>query len=62
VELVENRFNTQVGSDTLKLKEAFRFFKTKRSDFSIELYGKGHDSELAGQEISRKQFPTLHNK
>jgi UDP-GlcNAc3NAcA epimerase len=41
VELVENGFNVLVGSDSAKLKEAFEFFKTKHSDFSIDLYGKG---------------------
>jgi len=45
VELVENGFNLLVGSDPLKLKNAFEFFKTKTSDFSIDLYGKGKAAE-----------------
>jgi UDP-GlcNAc3NAcA epimerase len=41
VELVENGFNILVGSDAAKLKKAFDSLKTKKSDFSIDLYGKG---------------------
>ena len=41
VELVENGFNILVGSDTVKLADAYEFFKTKKSDFSVDLYGKG---------------------
>jgi UDP-GlcNAc3NAcA epimerase len=52
VELVENGFNILVGSDSLKLAQAFEYFKTKRSDFSIDLYGKGQAAERAAQYIS----------
>ena len=41
VELVENGFNILVGSDSVKLADAFEFFKTKKSDFTLDLYGKG---------------------
>ena len=51
VELVENGFNILVGSDSTKLKEAFEFFKTTSSDFSINLYGKGKAAESAAQYI-----------
>ncbi|NDP20460.1 MAG: UDP-N-acetylglucosamine 2-epimerase (non-hydrolyzing) [Paludibacter sp.] len=53
VELVENGFNILVGSDSKKLKDAFEFFKTKKSDFSINLYGKGKAAEIAAKEIVR---------
>jgi UDP-GlcNAc3NAcA epimerase len=52
VELVENGFNLLVGSDSLKLKHAFEFFKTKQSDFSINLYGKGQAAVFAAEEIA----------
>jgi len=51
VELVENGFNLLVGSDPLQLKEAFEFFKTKHSDFTLDLYGKGRAAERAAKEI-----------
>jgi len=51
VELVENGFNILAGSDSIKLKEAFEFFKTKKSDFSVNLYGNGHAAEQAAQFI-----------
>ena len=51
VELVENGFNLLVGSDPLKLKNAFEFFRTKKSDFSIDLYGKGEASAKAALSI-----------
>ena len=51
VELVENGFNILVGSDAVKLAAAYEFFKTKKSDFSVDLYGKGHAAEFAAQEI-----------
>lgn len=49
VELVENGFNLLVWSDSLKLKEAFEFFKTKHSDFTIDLYGKGKAAEVIAE-------------
>lgn len=51
VELVENGFNLLVGSDIDKLRDAFAFFKTKKSDFSINLYGNGKAAEMAAAEI-----------
>lgn len=53
VELVENGFNVLVGSDKLKLNEAFNLFKTKTSDFSINLYGNGNAAEIAAIEIAK---------
>jgi UDP-GlcNAc3NAcA epimerase len=56
VELVDNGFNILVGSDSQKLKEAFEFFKTKHSDFSIDLYGKGKAAACAAKEILNLNF------
>ena len=56
IELVENGFNKLVGSDSQKLKEAFEFFKTKHSDFSIDLYGKGKAAAYASKEILNLNF------
>jgi len=53
VELVDNGFNLLVGSDSVKLKNAFEFFKTKISDFSIDLYGSGKAAEIAAKEVLR---------
>jgi UDP-GlcNAc3NAcA epimerase len=53
VELVEKGFNILTGSNPKKLKNAFEFFKTKKSDFSIDLYGKGMAAEKAAKEIMR---------
>ncbi|MBP7613016.1 MAG: UDP-N-acetylglucosamine 2-epimerase, partial [Paludibacter sp.] len=52
-ELVENGFNILTGSDTQKLKAAFETFKTKTSDFSIDLYGNGKAAEKAVEEIRK---------
>lgn len=51
VELVDKGFNLLVGSDIDKLRDAFAFFKTKKSDFSINLYGNGKAAEMAAAEI-----------
>lgn len=51
VELVENGYNTLVGSDNNKLVEAYRAFTKKKSDFSLDLYGNGHAAEIATKEI-----------
>ena len=51
VELVENGFNLLVGSDIDKLRDAFDLFRTKKSDFSINLYGNGKAAEMAAAEI-----------
>lgn len=51
VELVENGFNILVGSDRNKLKEAFTILSSKKSDFSIDLYGKGQAAEKAANLI-----------
>jgi len=53
VELIDNGYNLLVGSDSLKLKEAFEFFKTKHSDFTVDLYGKGLASAFAAYEIAK---------
>jgi len=51
IELVENGFNILVGTNPLKLSQAFDFLKTNKSDFSIDLYGKGEAAERAAQYI-----------
>jgi UDP-GlcNAc3NAcA epimerase len=51
VELVEKGFNMLVGSDLIKLKNAFETFKTKQSDFSINLYGKGKASKIIAETL-----------
>jgi UDP-GlcNAc3NAcA epimerase len=50
-ELVENGFNILVGSNKQKLLEAFGNMTNMKSDFSIDLYGKGNASEKAAQAI-----------
>ena len=51
IELVENGFNLLVGSDSNKLLEAFNTFSSKKSNFNIDLYGKGQAAEKAAKEI-----------
>ncbi|MEA4983761.1 MAG: UDP-N-acetylglucosamine 2-epimerase (non-hydrolyzing) [Paludibacter sp.] len=51
VELVDHGFIRLVGSDAEKLKDAFDFFRTKKSDFSLDLYGKGKAAEIAAKMI-----------
>ena len=51
VELVENGFNILVGSDSKKLFDAFESFKTKKTDFSVDLYGNGHAAERIAEII-----------
>ncbi|MFZ4725801.1 MAG: UDP-N-acetylglucosamine 2-epimerase, partial [Paludibacter sp.] len=51
VELVENGFNILVGSDASKLKLAFNELINKKSDFTLDLYGKGQAAERAAKEI-----------
>ena len=51
VELVDKGFNFLVGSDIDKLRDAFDLFRTKKSDFSINLYGNGKAAEMAAAEI-----------
>ncbi|GDX53489.1 UDP-2,3-diacetamido-2,3-dideoxy-D-glucuronate 2-epimerase [Bacteroidota bacterium] len=46
VELVEHDFNKVVGSDEEKIKNAFEYFRNKKSDFNINLYGNGIASEI----------------
>jgi len=53
VELIDQGYNLLVGSDSNKLKEAFEFFKTKLSDFTVDLYGKGKAAEQAAIEIAK---------
>jgi UDP-GlcNAc3NAcA epimerase len=51
VELVENGYNILVGSNSHKLEFAFANLISKSSDFSLDLYGKGHAAERAAEEI-----------
>ncbi|MDR3651982.1 MAG: UDP-N-acetylglucosamine 2-epimerase (non-hydrolyzing) [Paludibacter sp.] len=51
VELVDRGFNVLVGSDKIRLKNAFELLRTKQSDFSINLYGKGDAAERIAQYI-----------
>lgn len=51
VELVENGFNILAGSNTQRIIEAFNESVNKKSDFSINLYGKGEASKIAALEI-----------
>lgn len=51
VELVENGFNLLVGSDSAKLKSAFEHFRTKASDFSTDLYGKGNAAKIIAETL-----------
>jgi len=51
VELVDKGFNLLVGSDIDKLRDAFDLFRTKKSDFSVNLYGNGKAAEMAAAEI-----------
>ncbi|MEI6752260.1 MAG: UDP-N-acetylglucosamine 2-epimerase (non-hydrolyzing) [Paludibacter sp.] len=53
VELVENGFNILVGSDSEKLASAFDLFKTKKSDFSIDLYGKGQAAKVIAEILQK---------
>jgi len=53
VELIDNGFNILAGSDSFKLKEAFEKLLHKESDFSLDLYGKGHAADRAAREIAR---------
>ena len=53
IELVENDFNRIVGTDPTRLLDAFSHFIHKKSDFSIDLYGKGQAAEIAVREIFR---------
>lgn len=45
VELVEHGFNTIVGADSEKIKEAVQTMQTAKSDFSTKLYGEGDAGE-----------------
>jgi len=51
IELVENGYNILVGSDTLKLKDAFEVFSSKISDFKLNLYGEGQAAEQTVLEL-----------
>ena len=53
VELLENGFNVLVGSDLNKLTEAFESYKTRNSDFSIDLYGNGQAAETIADAIQK---------
>lgn len=51
VELVENGFNVLTGSDAEKIVKAFNDGLVKKSDFTMNLYGKGQAAEVAAKEI-----------
>jgi len=51
VELVENGFNVLTGSDARKLMDAFHQSQHKKSDFTMDLYGKGQAAERAAKEV-----------
>jgi UDP-GlcNAc3NAcA epimerase len=51
LELVENGYNVLVGSDTKKIVDGFEFFKTKKSTFSVDLYGKGNAAKIIADYI-----------
>lgn len=52
VELVNNDYNRLVGCNTQLLNEAFAYFSSKISDFSLDLYGKGKAAEKAVEVIA----------
>ena len=51
VELIENGFNILTGSDAKKIVAAFQANLLRKSDFSMNLYGKGQAAEVAAKEI-----------
>lgn len=51
IELVENGFNILTGSSSEKIISAFQESLSKKSDFSMNLYGKGKAAEMAVKEI-----------
>ncbi len=53
VELVEHGFNRIIGTNAGLLLDAFRYFSSKKSDFTVDLYGSGKAAERAAGEIGR---------
>lgn len=51
VELVEHGFNRIVGTNIDLLLEAFQYFSSKKSDFTVDLYGSGRAAERAVGEV-----------
>ncbi|NLO70279.1 MAG: UDP-N-acetylglucosamine 2-epimerase (non-hydrolyzing) [Porphyromonadaceae bacterium] len=51
IELVEHGFNVLTGSDTQKIIDAFHAGLSRKSDFSLNLYGKGEAARIAAEEI-----------
>ncbi len=51
VELIHHDYNRLVGSNTQLLNEAFDYFSTKTSDFSVDLYGRGRAAQKAVEVI-----------
>ncbi len=51
VELVEHGFNRIVGTNIDLLLDAFQYFSSKKSDFTVDLYGSGKAAERAAGEI-----------
>lgn len=52
VELIENGFNILVGSNQEKLKHAFQALTNRKSDFNVDLYGRGKAAQLAAKFIA----------
>ncbi len=46
VELEQHDFNRVVGSDENKIQSAYEYFRNKKSDFNINLYGNGKASKV----------------
>lgn len=53
VELVEQGYNTLVGSDTAAMVDAYHQSMTRSYDFSVNLYGNGQASAAVAREIER---------
>ncbi len=52
VELVENGNNLLAGNDPSKILNAYRELRSKTSDFSGNLYGNGHASEIIAEYLA----------
>ena len=52
VELVENGYNLLVGSDPSKILNAYRELLSRATDFSGNLYGNGHASDIIAEYLA----------
>ena len=52
VELVKNGYNLLAGNDQLKILNAYQELLSKTSDFSVNLYGNGHASEIIAEYLA----------